>query len=118
MTVPISPWTFICPDTENIKLAQSIIRNKREDGSSQIVRSKKPSVNGSFDEPVRKGRKPEVSKNHPSVLKCNELYQSGVPLHRVSIEACVDYSMLARWYDKGWVGAPRKRKPRTTVKNL
>ena len=79
-------------------------------GDRTSVKAKDPSITGSFDEPVRKGRKPEVSKQHPAVLKCRELYQTGMPLHRVSIEAGVEYTILARWYDKGWMDTPRKRK--------
>lgn len=81
----------------------------------QVVKAKNPAINGSFDEPVRKGRKPEVSKNHEAVLLCRKYYQEGVPLHRVAIQAGVDYTMLARWYDKGWMELPKsKRKQHTT----
>lgn len=84
---------------------------------TKLVKSKDPSINGTFDEPVRKGRKPEVSKNHPAVLECRKLYLEGLPLHRVSIEAGVDYIILARWYDKGWMDPPKvKRKDRKLEK--
>ena len=75
-----------------------------------VVKAKDPSVNGSFDEPVRKGRKPEVSKNHPSVLECRQLCLDGHQLHRVAIMAGVDYTILARWYDKGWMDPPKTKK--------
>lgn len=82
----------------------------------RVVKAKDPSVNGSFDEPVRKGRKPEVSKNHPAVLECRRLCLEGHQLHRVAIMAGVDYTILARWYDKGWMEPPKtKRKEKKTV---
>lgn len=82
----------------------------------RVIKAKDPSVNGSFDEPVRKGRKPEVSKNHPAVLECRRLCMEGHQLHRVAIMAGVDYTILARWYDKGWMEPPKtKRKDKKTV---
>lgn len=76
----------------------------------RVIKSKHPEINGSFDEPVRKGRKPEVSKNHEAVILCRKFYQEGVPLHRVAIMAGVDYTMLARWYDKGWMELPKSKR--------
>ena len=111
MTNSSSPWAFLCKDSDDSKKALSLIQ-KSSSCATTIVKAKAPSINGSFDEPVRKGRKPEVSKHHPAVLKCRELFQTGMPLHRVSIEVGVDYAMLARWFDKGWMEIPRKRRAR------
>lgn len=93
--------------------AASQATNKFKVISTKVVKARDPSVNGSFDEPVRKGRKPEVSKNHPAVIECRRLCMEGHQLHRVAILAGVDYTILARWYDKGWMDPPKvKRKDR------
>lgn len=112
MTAPFSLWACLAQDSQDVKKALSAIHANQTCPKTQF-KSKKPSINGSFDEPVRKGRKPEVSKHHPAVLKCRELFQEGIPLHRVSIEVGVDYTMLARWFDKGWMEIPRKRRSKT-----
>lgn len=113
MTLPSSPWAALSHDPKEVLHVLNVIQAKEECARTQ-VKSKNPSINGSFDEPVRKGRKPEVSKHHPAVLKCRELFQAGIPLHRVSIEVGVDYAMLARWFDKGWMEIPRKRRAKVT----
>ncbi len=93
----------------------SISPSKVKPQCVRVVKARDPSVNGSFNEPVRKGRKPEVSKNHPAVLECRKLYLEGILLHRVAIEVGVNYNILARWYDKGWMSPPKsKRKDRKT----
>ena len=102
-----SPWNLLCADTAK-KTIDKIMAS--EETPKKVVKARDPSINGSFDEPVRKGRKPEVNKNHMAVLKCRELVLSGMALHRVANEVGVEYSMLARWYDKGWMEAPRKRR--------
>lgn len=109
MIASTSPWAHL---TQDPKETQSTVNDvlARHNGKRTQVKAKDPSITGSFDEPVRKGRKPEVSKQHPAVLKCRELYQTGMPLHRVGIEAGVEYAILARWFDKGWMDLPRKRK--------
>ena len=109
MTVSTSPWAILTRDPKDNQAAIKAALSRHQ-GDRTSVKAKDPSITGSFDEPVRKGRKPEVSKQHPAVLKCRELYQTGMPLHRVSIEAGVEYTILARWYDKGWMDTPRKRK--------
>ena len=109
MTVSTSPWAILTRDPKDNHAAIKAVLSRHQ-GDRTSVKAKDPSITGSFDEPVRKGRKPEVSKQHPAVLKCRELYQTGMPLHRVSIEAGVEYTILARWYDKGWMDTPRKRK--------
>ncbi len=101
-----TPWCQLIPQSAEHLQTTKQVRNYAH--SRRVVRARDPSVNGSFDEPVRKGRKPEVSKQHPAVLRCRELVLSGIPLHRVAIEAGVEYTMLARWYDKGWMNAPKK----------
>ena len=114
MNLPFSPWACLMQDPQDVQKALVAINANQTCQKTQF-KSKNPSINGSFDEPVRKGRKPEVSKHHPAVLKCRELFQAGVPLHRVSIEVGVDYAMLARWFDKGWMDIPRKRRTKTAV---
>ena len=109
MTVSTSPWAILTRDPKDNQADIKAVLSRHQ-GDRTSVKAKDPSITGSFDEPVRKGRKPEVSKQHPAVLKCRELYQTGMPLHRVSIEAGVEYTILARWYDKGWMDTPRKRK--------
>lgn len=112
MTSPFSLWACLAQDTKDVQKTLSAIHANQTCPKKQF-KSKNPSINGSFDEPVRKGRKPEVSKHHPAVLKCREHFLAGTPLHRVSIEVGVDYAMLARWYDKGWMEIPRKRRAKT-----
>ena len=109
MTIPSSPWAWLAQDSSEVQKTLSVIHSS-DVCPAQKFKSKNPSINGSFDEPVRKGRKPEVSKHHPAVLKCRELHQVGTPLHRVAIEVGVDYAILARWFDKGWMETPRKRR--------
>ena len=109
MIKPSSPWACLVQDPQDVKKVLDAIHANPSCVKTRF-KSKNPSINGSFDEPVRKGRKPEVSKHHAAVLKCRELFQAGTPLHRVSIEVGVDYSMLARWFDKGWMEIPRKRR--------
>lgn len=114
MTIFSSPWAGLVQDPKEVQKALNTIHANQVCPKKQF-KSKNPSINGSFDEPVRKGRKPEVSKHHPAVLKCRELYQAGTPLHRVSIEVGVDYAMLARWFDKGWMEIPRKRRSKNVT---
>ena len=114
MTIPFSPWACLAQDPKDVQKALVAIHANQSCQKTQF-KSKNPSINGSFDEPVRKGRKPEVSKHHPAVLKCRELFQAGTPLHRVSIEVGVYYAMLARWFDKGWMEIPRKRRSKTSA---
>lgn len=114
MTVSSSPWACLAQDPKDVQKTLQALNTSQSCPKTQF-KSKNPSINGSFDEPVRKGRKPEVSKHHPAVLKCRELYQAGMPLHRVSIEVGVDYAMLARWFDKGWMEIPRKRRSKTAA---
>lgn len=114
MTVSSSPWACLAQDPKDVQKTLQALSASQSCPKTQF-KSKNPSINGSFDEPVRKGRKPEVSKHHPAVLKCRELYQAGMPLHRVSIEVGVDYAMLARWFDKGWMEIPRKRRSKTSA---
>lgn len=109
MNSPFTQWVKIAQDSRDAQNVLVTLQANNQCPRKQ-VKAKDPSINGSFDEPVRKGRKPEVSKHHPAVLNCRELYQQGTPLHRVSIEVGVDYAMLARWFDKGWMEVPRKRR--------
>jgi hypothetical protein len=92
------------------KVARAHMDRISAEPKGRIVKARHPEINGSFDAPVRKGRKPEVNKNHDAVLSCREFFQKGVPLHRVAILAGVDYSMLARWYDKGWMAIPKSKR--------
>lgn len=104
MTTPVSPWDALLQNNT------AAVQNKISSSTSSRVIKAKNMMNGSFDEPVRKGRKPEVSKNHPAVLECRRLYQEGIPLHRIAIQAGVEYATLSRWFDKGWMQIPRKRR--------
>lgn len=92
------------------KVARAHMERISAEPKGRVVKAKNPEINGSFDAPVRKGRKPEVNKNHEAVLACREYFQKGVPLHRVAILAGVDYSMLARWFDKGWMAIPKSKR--------
>ena len=90
--------------------AVNVTTAKSKGSHIRVIKAKDPSINGSFNEPVRKGRKPEVSKNHPAVLECRKLCMDGQLLHRVAIEVGVNYSILARWYDKGWMDPPKSKR--------
>jgi hypothetical protein len=114
-TKPASPLTSMGVDVLDPNVARAHMERIRAEPRGMVIKSKSPEINGSFDKPVRKGRKPEVSRNHEAVIACRKYFQEGVPIHRVAILAGVDYSMLARWYDKGWMAIPKSKRKAVSV---
>lgn len=84
----------------------------KETKADTMYKAPEDSVNAAFEPPIRKGRKREVSKNHPTVIECREMHIAGNSLHYIAYYLDLDYTILSRWYDKGWLEASANGKKR------